>query len=185
MDMTQLFDTAPLASDTVAFTVMICSVFLIFGLLPILICRMDRDPLHLIVTMPMTPLFSGLTILFFLSVPRGYTVESDRIIIKRLLSDVVIEFRDIAGVEETDTFAWQGKNGWNAGVFGYVGTYRSESFGRFSAYLTNWKYLVIITRRDARPVVISPRSPAQFVWRCNTAINAWSQKYERETTLSD
>ena len=164
------------------FTAMMCCMFLICGaLLPVLIYRMYRDPGYIVPVIFITPVLYVLTVALFLSVPRGYVIEPERIIIKRLLSNVVIEFSDIKGVGETDAFMWQGKNGWNPGVFGYVGTYRSESFGRFSAYLTNWKYLVTIQRHDARPIVISPGSPTQFVWKCNSIIDTRTRRYEQET----
>ncbi|MFC1538177.1 PH domain-containing protein [Candidatus Latescibacterota bacterium] len=157
------FDTAPITFVTVLITVFFSVMFFLFGILPIFIYRENPNKLKAVWSIVHFSLCCGFILFCFLSVPNKYILSAEEIIIKRYLNDIRIDYDDIVEMKVTDYFHWKGKNGWNPGVFGFVGKYKSETVGTFSAYITNWRYLVVIERKNDRPVIISPDKPDIFV----------------------
>lgn len=108
--------------------------------------------------------FLGLTAGLFS--PVAYLVNSSNITIQRLGPNFVIPLGDISDahtIDRANVFHGASQVLTSGGAFGMVGSLKSPGMGRFRAYVTRKDRLVVIRRRNAHPVVLSPDQPEPFL----------------------
>ena len=109
------------------------------------------------------------TVLFaaYLFRPKGYEVDyqNNQLLIHRPKGPLRLPFADILGVVHPPKFNWVGTIGLfrSAGFFGIYGIFWNKRFGRFTAYATNIKQVVVIKKDNGRYILISPDEPQRFV----------------------
>ncbi|MCU0916816.1 MAG: PH domain-containing protein [Planctomycetes bacterium] len=90
--------------------------------------------------------------------PRYYTVGPEGVTVRRFGSDVLIERTQIREIRRIDSpeigFVWRVFG--SGGFFGWFGWFRSRSLGRFTAYATNRRDLILITKTDGSKLILSP-----------------------------
>lgn len=111
--------------------------------------------------------------------PQGFHLESEGLVIDRLVSKVVIPYTDITCVRDEipcelgfSSLTFQKVNApgsavglWSSqGLFGVYGTFWSKERGLFNIYVKN-ENAVCLQRSDDRLVVVSPDRPDEFVAR--------------------
>jgi len=97
--------------------------------------------------------------------PRGYEVDPDAIVVRRIVGNVVIpraNIREIRRIESREIGSALRLFGCG-GFFGWFGLFYSRQIGRFWAYMGNQTDLVLITQADGTKVVISPYPPDAFL----------------------
>lgn len=96
-----------------------------------------------------------------LFVPRGYSITGQDILIKRLLSNIIIDGAEIQAVEAVEK-PDIGLRVWGSGgFFGYLGIFRLGN-GYASLYCTRLKNILLIKTRK-RNYLISPDDPREFL----------------------
>jgi len=97
--------------------------------------------------------------------PWSYTVGPDGVTVRRLGSDLLIERARIREIRRIDAreigFVWRIFG--SGGFFGWFGRFQSRSLGRFTAYATNQRDLVLVTRTDGSKIILSPHPADAFV----------------------
>lgn len=105
------------------------------------------------------PIISGLFI-----APLYIAVNDDKVRIRKPLASVEIPVRDIVSVQKIhfneirDAIRTFG----SGGLFGFVGYFKNNGFGRFLMYATETKNLVLI-RTDRKSYIVSCRNPEAIV----------------------
>ena len=100
-----------------------------------------------------------LVVLLF--VPPGYSITGQDILIKRLLSNIIIDGAEIQAVEAVEK-PDIGLRVWGSGgFFGYLGIFRLGN-GYASLYCTRLKNILLIKTRK-RNYLISPDDPREFL----------------------
>lgn len=96
--------------------------------------------------------------------PAGYRVDSARVTIKRLMSDVVIARQAIRAVRLFEDADGEGmsRTAGNGGLFGYYGKYKSDKLGSHVWYVTDMSKRVVLETTDG-VVVVSPDDPEMFI----------------------
>ncbi len=110
-------------------------------------------------------LITGVFVVVSLLAPRNYVVGTDGIVVNRLGPSLVIAYECIQELRRIDSgeigFAWRIFG--SGGFLGWFGWFYSQSLGRFLAYATNQRDLVLITKTDGTKIVISPYPPDAFL----------------------
>jgi len=96
--------------------------------------------------------------------PRGFSLQSDELVVERLLLAVRIPFRSIRAVDfiAGDALVGAIRVAANGGLFGYVGRYWSRARGPFRLYATRRDRLVRV-ESDAAVYLLSPEPPDRFI----------------------
>lgn len=104
--------------------------------------------------------------------PGQYAVKASAVVIRRLGPNIRIPLDDITevGVADKGTFRGAIRMMASGGLFGYFGKFRSPELGKFDAYVTRWEGLVLIRRKSANPVVLSPDEPDKFAGAIQAAL---------------
>jgi len=102
--------------------------------------------------------------------PRGYVVEGQSILVKRLAGAVRIP---LAGVHEArratpDDFHGCVRLWGSGGLFGYYGVFSTSKLGKSTWYLTNRNNAIVVTA-DAKTLLFSPDDTAAFLTAIQTA----------------
>jgi len=93
----------------------------------------------------------------------GYQVRADRITISRMASDVDIPIRDIESIEfDPDGMKRSLKVFGNGGVFGFYGKFWNRKYGKYRAFVTDLKKVVVI-RTGENIFMLSPEEPEKFI----------------------
>jgi len=97
-------------------------------------------------------------------VPRAFYISEHNLTVNRLGPDVVIRVNDIQGIRRVHRkdFGLTIRIFGVGGFFGYYGHYYSFRIGKFKAYATNLKSLVLITCDDRKKYVLSPENADEF-----------------------
>ena len=93
--------------------------------------------------------------------PLGYTVDGNRITVKRPFKNYVLDIRKVKKVifANTDSMKWTLRTFGNGGLFGYFGKFRNKTFGNMTWYATRRSNYVIIETTDNRRIVLTPDDP--------------------------
>jgi hypothetical protein len=96
--------------------------------------------------------------------PRGYSISSGSLTVKRLIGNLRIPLDKIYEVRTVVPADFQGgiREFGNGGVFGYYGRFSSPALGRSSWYVTNRSNAVVV-RTPAKTAVLSPDDMAGFI----------------------
>jgi len=93
----------------------------------------------------------------------GYQIDSRYLVIQRLSFDFLIPIDEIESVE-IDHQAM--KSSWklfgNGGLFGFYGHFRNQQYGRYRAFVTDSKKVVVVKTKD-KIFMVSPDKPDKFV----------------------
>jgi cyanate permease len=100
--------------------------------------------------------------------PSRYSVDGDGVRIRWYLREVRIPRAEIQNVSTIDREVLRRDFGWSArvgvgGLFGSFGLLWTSKRGWLSAYSTTTRQWVLIERKTARPILISPEQPDDFV----------------------
>jgi hypothetical protein len=107
-------------------------------------------------------IFAILAVPFLLS-PRGYVVNGNELVVRRILGQVVIPLQDIAGVASvSDPFKGSLRVCASGGLWGMFGLF-SNSEGTFRAMATSTRNAVVVTTSGGARYVLSPRDRDRFV----------------------
>ena len=110
-------------------------------------------------------LITGIFSVVTLFAPRSYMVRADGIVPNRLGPSLVIAYKHIRELRRIDAheigFAYRICG--SGGFLGWFGWFYSRSLGRFRAYATNHRDLVLIIMTDGMKMVISPDPPNRFL----------------------
>lgn len=94
---------------------------------------------------------------------RGYTVETDAVIVRRPGWETRLDLDGLEDVEaDPDAMTFALRTFGIGGPFAFVGRYRSGRVGPFTAYATDRARAVILRWPD-RTVVVTPDDPDTFV----------------------
>jgi hypothetical protein len=108
-------------------------------------------------------LFGGILAIPILWAPRGYTIRSRTVLVKRLVGDAEIHV-----VEEPRIWNW---TWWgirlfgSGGLYGYFGYFAFRGLGRVFMHATNRRNLVLIKDVGGRKYLISPDNPQRLIQR--------------------
>ncbi|UCD51343.1 MAG: hypothetical protein JSW27_01665 [Phycisphaerales bacterium] len=97
--------------------------------------------------------------------PLGYTIDDVGIVINRLGPNICILYSEVAEIRLINRrdLGFGVRLCASGGFFGFYGRFWSTRMGRFQAYVTDTKHLVLITRIDATKLLISPLPANLFV----------------------
>lgn len=90
--------------------------------------------------------------------PISYEISNSRIIIKRLVGSINIEFsqvKEVKSIGELAIFSTVRLFG-VGGLFGYFGTFWNSTYGRMTYYATNRKGAIMIITNKNIHIVITP-----------------------------
>lgn len=100
-------------------------------------------------------------VLPFLWAPRGYAVESNDVVIKRLIGEMRIAAAD---QPRRWNWTWRGIRLWGSGgLYGYFGYFAFKGIGRVHMYATNRHNLVVIKDERSEKHLLSPDQPERFI----------------------
>jgi hypothetical protein len=106
-----------------------------------------------------------------LFVIRGYTIDPNELLIRRLLWATRLP---LAGLKSAEVMP-QAMRGslrlfGNGGLFSITGLYRNRALGRYRAFVTHLQNTVVL-RFQKKTVVISPENPERFVAEISPFVN--------------
>lgn len=108
-----------------------------------------------------TVLFGSVLILPYLWAPRGYAVERDVAIIRRVIGDLEI---NVSEQPRQWKWTWWGLRLFGSGgMYGYFGFFIFKGLGRTRMYATNRHTLVLIKDNKGRKYLVSPKEPERFI----------------------
>jgi hypothetical protein len=87
-------------------------------------------------------------------------VENDKIIIHRIIGNIVLSIQDIARVDRIHHDLL--KNSSKGGAFGYFGNFDTD-LGKIKFYATRRDQLVMLTKHDKTKIVLTPDQEDQFI----------------------
>lgn len=94
---------------------------------------------------------------------RGYSIDRDAILVKRLFWSTRLPRADLEWAEVMpDAMCRSLRTCGNGGAFSFTGWYWSKALGSYRAFVTDPKRTVVL-RFKKRKVVISPAAPEEFV----------------------
>lgn len=101
----------------------------------------------------------------FLSYPRLYVVNRDKLIIKSLLSEVQIPVRQILDCRMVPVPEMQDAERifGTLGIFGYNGYYHNKTIGDMKFYATRYSNFVLIHTLTGQSVILTPDKPKDMV----------------------
>jgi hypothetical protein len=96
--------------------------------------------------------------------PRGYVVEGQSILVRRLAGTVRIALNGVREVRKTTAEDWRGciRLWGSGGLFGYYGLFSTAKLGKSTWYVTNRSHAVVVIT-DAKTVLFSPDDPDSFL----------------------
>ena len=112
-------------------------------------------------------------ILVAIFAPGHYLLNSSSIKIRRIVGYIDIPIDSITSIEMLDKDTTKGSIRLMAsgGFFGFFGRFRSPALGAYLVYATRSDHLVLIRRKDAIPVVLSPDDPEGFIEAVNNLLS--------------
>ncbi len=107
-----------------------------------------------------------LTLSSYLFSPTSYGLSREGLTIERKWKSKLIRFDDILQIRkpEEKELQWPVRTLGNGGLFGYTGRYYAKHIGSMIWFCSRRDRQVIIERKFALPVVISPDEPERLVW---------------------
>lgn len=116
----------------------------------------DPKPLALLI---MPALFLGAALFSV----RGYVLEPNRLLVKRLLWTTAVDCTGCKNIYH-DPEATRGsiRTFGNGGLFAFTGRFRNKKLGSYRAYLTDHKRAVVLELAK-RILVVSPHDPTAFI----------------------
>ena len=98
--------------------------------------------------------------------PEAYELSEEGLRIERKLRPRQFHINDIVTIRmpEEKELNWSVRAFGNGGLFGYTGRYYAKHIGSMIWFCTRRDKQVIIERKFALPVIISPDEPTQLVW---------------------
>lgn len=147
-------------SKTITVIITVVFAYLVYDLIVILKDGFEPLPALLLI---MT--FSFYLYNFFMR-PLYYKITTDQLIIHRPLKDIVLNKKDITGVEEVESI--KDLNTYRlytaGGLFGYFGTFTNVRLGKMTWFATRRKENMVLVRTvDNQLVVLSPDDPQEFI----------------------
>lgn len=98
--------------------------------------------------------------------PRGYRINEDAVVLRKLVGDERIEFDRIQSAEIRDSkevFASSFRVIGSGGLYGTYGSFSGGILGSFRAMVTNDGPIVVLRMKRGEPLVISPENPTDFL----------------------
>lgn len=147
---------APLGGGTIALSIL-ALVISVFSLLPMLFINPVLGILLYIVI--------ALILLFcYFSIPKGYFINDNRIVISRRFSEISIFSDDIIDIEYVDrelliSYFSMGVQGW----FGWAGTFYYGRYGWVKVYSRRLTKMVLIRTGSGKVFAIAPENPEDFI----------------------
>jgi hypothetical protein len=106
-------------------------------------------------------LFSSTILLPFLWAPRGYTIQGDMVLVKRLIGNARIHVAERP--KRWNWTWWRIKLIGSGGLYGYYGYFFFRGLGKASMYATNRHNLVLIRDSEGRNHLVSPNNPEKLM----------------------
>lgn len=105
-----------------------------------------------------TILIVSIFIFCYLYRPLRYTIDKNKIIVKRPIKDLNIDFANIKDVflPTKDSMRWTIRTFGNSGLFGYFGKFRNGTYGNMTWYATKTSNYLIIVTKDNDKIVLTP-----------------------------
>lgn len=97
---------------------------------------------------------------------RGYSLADSKLIIHRKMNNLVLSLENFKSAEKIDSKAISLSLGSHLNVFSWTGTFYSKQLGKYEAFLTNTRELVLIVLHDYK-LVISPEKREAFTASLN------------------
>lgn len=109
-------------------------------------------------------LFGGIYVVTYLYHPTAYEVSTDRLIIRRPVSRVIIERSDIQMVKllQASEMGAVIRTFGVGGLFGYFGKFASNSIGKMTWYATRRDRYVWIKTKEGNNIIVTPDDPKGF-----------------------
>ena len=98
--------------------------------------------------------------------PRYYLLEKDKMIIKKVMGEIIINKNDIESITTINPDMLKGsiRKCASGGFFGYWGLFYSKALKDFNMYAGSYsKNLVLIKRKTKKPYVITPKEIENFM----------------------
>ncbi len=117
--------------------------------------------IHIIYVAALMPL---ILVLAYIYSPRGYAIEGQAIVVKRLIGNVRVPLAEVRELRpgSRDDFTGAVRMWGNGGLFGFYGLYRTSKLGQCSWYVTDRSKTVIVVA-GAKTLVISPDDVQGFI----------------------
>jgi hypothetical protein len=93
---------------------------------------------------------------------RGYSITSDAILVHRLLWSTRLPLAGLQSAEVLPEMPSGIRLFGNGGFFSFTGWFRNRALGVYRSFVTD-PHRRVVLRYSARPVVVSPSSPDEFV----------------------
>jgi hypothetical protein len=94
---------------------------------------------------------------------RGYTVNSDVLIVHRLFWTTRLPLAGLHSAQvEPEAMRWSIRTFGNGGLFAFTGWFRNTTLGAYRAFVTD-PHRTVVLQFTGRTVVISPSTPEEFV----------------------
>lgn len=113
--------------------------------------------------------FMLLLLFTYLHKPLKYDVQSDKIVIRRLIGDVELNIQNINRIDRIHHDLL--KNTSKGGAFGYLGNYDTD-FGKIKFFATRRSNLVMLTKQDNSKIIITPDKPEDFIETINKLLSS-------------
>lgn len=96
--------------------------------------------------------------------PLGYVVDGNKLIIRRPIKDIMIDFNTIkdAFLPTKESMKWTIRTFGNGGIFGYFGRFRNGTYGGMTWYATRTSNYLIIVTEDNSKIVLTPDDPGMI-----------------------
>lgn len=108
-------------------------------------------------------LIPAITALF---VPLGYELNDEGLVVRRYGPDIRVPWREIASIEPRVWSLWKSlglRLFGDGGLFGFAGWFWTRDLRTMRVSATRLDTLVVIHRRDARPLILSPDDREAFI----------------------
>lgn len=118
------------------------------------------------VIFPMSAVFLTLTfILVFFFSTKGYELNGDAVIVKRVMGKVTLLRNDIESIQAVGRDELRGtlRTFGVGGLFGYYGKFYNSKIGKMTWYMTNTSNAVLIRMKDKKIYLISPDERDAFL----------------------
>lgn len=93
---------------------------------------------------------------------RGYVLEPNRLLVKRLLWTTAVDCTGCKSIyHDPEATSGSIRTFGNGGLFAFTGNFRNKKLGSYRAYLTDHKKAVVLIL-PKRSLVVSPHDPQSF-----------------------
>jgi len=175
-----IFFAAPWGRKTILITVLSGLLLILLPVIQIVVLRASHAPpmsiwvlLTMLVVPPAVLLCSALFMI------RGYTLDSGRLIIERLLWSNTMDLGDLESVYHDPEATKRSTKTWgNDGLFAMTGTFRNKTLGRYRAFITDSK-LAVVLKFPTRTVVVTPDDPEKFIREIQKTFPKLAKREER------